>query len=159
MAVTQQQNQRWHNRMKKRHDEMLRQLDATWKPHMAGSSRNRPRMWVPVASWWSSWLSADLRHGQCISDTLKLTYPSNWSAWKRTMHLLHLLTILQGLAFFLHSVPAQVIYEDSVGSLRGCYENHQLVASYQWQLWAVGPLLCVLASRHNLEGSSLCICW
>jgi hypothetical protein len=47
----------------------------------------------------------------------------------------HLLAVMQGqVADILHSVPASLTYEDTVGVLKGHYGDHQLVADVPAQL-------------------------
>jgi hypothetical protein len=55
----------------------------------------------------------------------------------------HLLAILQGKATdVLHSVPAEMTYQDTAEALEGCYRDHQVAAVYCSQLKVRTQLNC-----------------
>jgi hypothetical protein len=57
---------------------------------------------------------------------------NNWTSNEKAAHLL---SVLQGQAADnLHTMLAEVMYEDTVGALWDCFGDHQLAADYGSQL-------------------------
>jgi hypothetical protein len=59
------------------------------------------------------------------------------NGWASQVKAKNLFAILQRqYTYSVHSVPAEVIYEDSIGALKDRYEDHQLLEAYWDQLKA-----------------------
>jgi hypothetical protein len=58
---------------------------------------------------------------------------NNWQPKEKTAHLL---SVLQGQAAIVRTVPAEATYEDITGALRDCFGDHQLAAVYWSQFIA-----------------------